>query len=378
MVVAEILNGRASLEKLRVDWDRLMGNGTFEPSVSYEWVSSLMEAHAMDEDEIISVILRRNNVVIGIVPLALRKVKRFGQNFVTACPISEWSNTHSDLLVEEVSEPVLGALIDALYQPHLGWDVFRMSRLLDLCPLGGFLCLLLQQRRRRFEYVREQPSFFLRLDCSYEEYLRRRSGSFRNALKRIERKLASRGTVELRHQDDFQDVEQAYEAMLSIEKRSWKQTHGTSISSVARQATFYRHLCRSAVQRKWLHLEFLCLDGQPIAYNLGLILKDTYFYLKTSYDHAERPASPSTVLRARLIEELIGRRVFQMDFPAEPYEWERQWTDEVRWHHSLTLFAPTMKGYASYLYRKTQQLRRNPDMPQVQYMNPRDLRPGRS
>ena len=206
--------------------------------------------------------------------------------------------------------------------------------------------------------------------------MRRRSGSFRNAWKRIERKLAGRGTIELRHQEDCQEVEQAYEAMLSIEKRAWKQTQGTSISSVARQETFYRHLCRSAARRNWLHLEFLCLDGQPIAYNLGLVFKGTYFYLKTSYDHAERPASPSTFLRARLIEELIGRGVIQMDFPAEPYEWERQWTDEVRWHDSLTLFAPTMKGYAYYLYRKTRRLRRNAHTPEVRYVNPRDLRPG--
>lgn len=27
-----------------------------------------------------------------------------------------------------------------------------------------------------------------------------------------------------------------------------------------------------------------------------------------------------------------------MDFPAEPYEWERQWTDQVRWHKVISIY----------------------------------------
>ena len=322
--------------------------------------------------------LKRRSTIIGIVPMVLRPMRKLGQTFIRAFPLSELSNTHSDLLIEEVSEPVLAAFIDALYCQDLRWDVFSMTRLLEARPLGALFCEILRQRRGRFEFTKEQPSFFLTLDRTFAGYLQRRSGSFRNALKRIERKLMSHGRVEIRSQDDFSDIDSAYEALLSIEQRSWKQAFGTSISVVSRQTTFYHRLCTLASTRKRLHLRFLYLDSRPVAYNLGFILNGTYSYLKTSYDHAERPLSPSTFLRARLLAELIGEGVQQFDFPAEPYEWECQWTDEMRWHRSLTLFAHSVNGFAYGVYRKARTLARRNDGQQVQYVNPRDSKPQRS
>lgn len=376
MVVAEIHRGRGMLNQLKADWDRLLEHGDSEPSASFEWTAALMESHVQDSDDIAWIILKRRGTVIGIVPLVLRAVRKLGQTFITALPISELSNTHSDLLLEEVSEPVLVAFVDALYRSDLYWDVFSMTRLLEARPLGALFCEIVRQRRGRFEFSREQPSFFLTLDNTFEGYLQRRSGSFRNALKRIERKLMGRGRVEIRTHDDFPDIDQAYEALLSIEQRSWKKAHGTSISSVSRQTTFYHHLCTLTSQKEWLHLGFLYLDGRPIAYNLGLVLKHTYCYLKTSYDYAERPLSPSTLLRARLLEGLINRGVKLFDFPGEPYEWERQWTDEMRWHRSLTLFAPSIKGRAYRLYRKAKAIGSGGSDGGLQYVDPRALKPG--
>lgn len=376
MIAADILRGRARLTELKSDWDRLMRGGDYEPSVSFEWTAALMESHVQGDDDIAWIILKRGRSVIGIIPLVLRPTKILGQTVIVAFPVSELSDTHSDLLIEELSEPVLAAVVDALYRSGLSWDVFRMTRLLEARPLGAHLCEMMYKQQKRFEFRREQPSLFLTLDNTFEDYLRKRSGSFRNALKRIERKLMSRGTVTIRDHQDYPDVGQAYEVLLSIEQRSWKQAHGTAISSISRQTTFYRHLCMSAAQRQWLHLEFLYLDDRPVAYNLGLILKDTYFYLKTSYDRLERPFSPSTYLRAKLVESLIRQGVKRFDFPAEPYEWERQWTDEVRWHRSLTIFAPTLKGIAYGFYRKAKHLMRGADNMQIAYVNPRDLTSG--
>jgi len=375
MVGAEIHRGRSMLNQLKEDWDRLLDHGNNEPSASFEWTVALMDSHVRGDDEITFIILKRRGIVIGIVPLVLRPMKKLGQTFIRAFPVSELSNTHSDLLIEEVSEPVLAALVEALYRPDLRWDVFSMTRLLEARPLGARFCEIVRQRRERFEFAKEQPSFFLTLDRTFEGYLQRRSGSFRNALKRIERKLMSHGRVEIRSQDDFSNIDKAYEALLFIEHRSWKEAHGTSISVVSRQTTFYHRLCALASPRKRLHLRFLYLDDRPVAYNLGVLLNGTYFYLKTSYDHAEKPLSPSTFLRARLLAELIGQGVQQFDFPAEPYEWERQWTDEMRWHRSLTLFAPSLKGVAYGLYRKARTFVRQNDRHEVEYVNPRDSKP---
>lgn len=378
MVVAKIYRGRIAFPEFKADWDRLMERGGNEPSVSFEWTAALLESHVQESDDIVFIILKRVDVVIGIVPLVLRPIKKLGQTFITAFPLSELSNTHSDLLIEEASESVLTAFVDALYRPDLRWDVFSMSRLLEAQPLGALFCEILRQRRERFEFAKEQPSFFLTLDQTFSGYLQRRSGSFRNALKRIERKLMGHGRTEIRSEEDFTDIDKAYEVLLSIERRSWKHAHGTSISAVSRQTNFYHRLCALAFANKRLNLRFLYLDDRPIAYNLGLIVNGTYSYLKTSYDDADRHLSPSTFLRARLLAELIGAGVQQFDFPAEPYEWERQWTDEIRWHRSLHLCAPSIKGFAYHLYRRSRALLRENGSHRVEYVNPRESKSGLS
>jgi CelD/BcsL family acetyltransferase involved in cellulose biosynthesis len=266
-------------------------------------------------------------------------------------------------------------MTDALYRRELRWDVFGMTRLLEAQPLGALWCGILRQRWALLTFTREQPSFFLPLDGSFEGYLKRRSGSFRNALRRVDRKLRSRGRVAIRTQQDFASVDEAYEVLLSIEQRSWKQGHGTSIAALSRQRVFYRNLSVSAFRKNWLHLRFLYLEDRPVAYNLGLLVNDTYYYLKTSYTHAERPLSPSTFLRAQLIDELIGRGVKHFDFPAEPYEWERQWTDDTRWHRALTIFGRSPKGMGYYLYRKAKSCARRNSSASVNYVNPRDHQP---
>jgi CelD/BcsL family acetyltransferase involved in cellulose biosynthesis len=375
MVTAEIHRGRVIPDALKKDWDRLMDRGRSEPSVSWEWTAALFTSHVRETDEVVFIILKRFTTVIGIVPVILRPLKYLGQTFITAFPASELFNTHSDLLIEDVSEPVLTAMTDALYGSELRWDVFRVTRLLEARPLGALWCAILRKRWTLLTFTREQPSFFLSLDGTFEAYLKRRSASFRNALRRIERKLRTRGRVEIRNQDNFSTIDEAYEVLLSIEQRSWKQGHGTSIAALSRHTAFYRHLCASAFQKQWLHLRFLYLDGDPIAYNLGLLVKDTYFYLKTSYAHAERPLSPSTFLRAQLIAELIGAGVKQLDFPAEPYEWERQWTEETRAHQSLICFGCSPKGIGYYLYRQARAFARPNDNVSVSYADPRDHKP---
>jgi hypothetical protein len=86
----------------------------------------------------------------------------------------------------------------------------------------------------------------------------------------------------------------------------------------------------------------------PVAHNYGYVAGGTYSYLKTSCDERVKSLGVATYLRARLVEELITRGISRLDFPAEPYEWERHWTSEMRWHKTLVVFNSTLVGRTLY------------------------------
>jgi CelD/BcsL family acetyltransferase involved in cellulose biosynthesis len=216
-------------------------------------------------------------------------------------------------------------------------------------------------------------SYFLELPASFDEYLAARSGKFRNYLKRVERKISAETAVTVTDYVAADEVDRAYDMLLEIERASWKHQHGTAISAVPHQVGFYRDLCQGAAARGRLHLQVLSLGGRPAAYNLGYVHDSTYSYLKTSYREVWRQLGVATWLRAQLIRSLIERGLRFMDFPAEPYEWERQWTETVRWHKKVALFNATPVGVGLSL---AERLRRDKTAERsVSHIDPRSHAP---
>jgi CelD/BcsL family acetyltransferase involved in cellulose biosynthesis len=338
-----VVEGFGGLPALREPWEDLFRAREHEPSASFEWTEAMVRNHVRPGDRCFLVTLFARQAVVGIVPLVLRTFPLMGMPIRILAPLSEEYNTHSDLLLRDTSEAMMRALMAAIAPLAPRWDLFRLARLVDEAPLERALKGAAVRRGLWFQERPGLPAYVLDLPVSFEAYLGSRSAKFRNYLKRIERKVETAGAgVDV--VSESADLSAGFEALLAVERSSWKQAHGSSIVAVERQTAFYRDLCEGALAAGRLHLQWLTLGGVPVAYNLGYVRQGCYHYLKTSYDHAYRQSSPSTYLRARLIESLIGQGVTRLDFPGEPYEWERQWTDAFRWRRVLSFYARTPGG----------------------------------
>ena len=345
-VSVDVLEGFDALATLKERWDQLFLANPNEPSTSFEWTSAMATHYVRQGDRCLLVQLRRGDVLVGLVPLVLRQMKVMGQRIGLLTPLSEENNTHSDLLLACADDESVSAFVSALGRLGVDWDCFRLARLLEQNPLVPALRRVLGSGGHRHLMRQGVPAYVLDLPSSFADYLASRSAKFRNHLKRSIRKLQEAGDVGVTVLDRADGFEQAYDALLLVERASWKQSHGTSIVSVERQASFYRDFGRAAFGSGRLQLQWLTLDARPIAYNLGYMTEAGYHYLKTSYDAAYRQFSPATCLRARLVESLIARGVPRLDFPGEPYEWEAQWTDTIRWRLACTIYPPTVRGRA--------------------------------
>jgi CelD/BcsL family acetyltransferase involved in cellulose biosynthesis len=352
VITTEIRRPPLSMDDLKDDWDALYRRSRREPSVSFEWSRALVRSRAGDRRCFI-VVLRRAGQVVGLIPMMKERERLFGRAVTVLQPMEDKYATHSDLLLEQDDGELVGAWLDALADPAAGkWDVLQVSRLLEERRLSDVLRSELVRRRASHRFRLEPPSFILPLPDSYKAYLAGRSGKLRNYLKRAEKKLAAEGAVTFTRVQPGDPLDHAYDELLDIERESWKHDRGTAISVAPKQAGFYRDLVEAAGQAGTLHLTFLRLDGVAIAHNLGLVSDGQYFYSKTSYRHAYRPHGAASIGRARLIEMLIAEGCTALDFPGEPYEWEQQWTDTVRWHQSMLLFNTTLIGRAVGLTTK--------------------------
>ena len=343
-ITARVRAGFDSLPALEQDWRHLFEAADSEPAVSFEWTQALVRTEIAPTDAGYVVEIRCGDRLVGVVPLVARAARVFGQQHVVLRPLSELKNTHSDVLVDEPRGDALRAFLEALRTIDRRWDSIRLSKLVD----GHAATPQLEEAavsvgytpRRRFR----KAAYWLQLPRSLDEYLAARSGKFRNYAKRAEKKLRAAGQLQDIEITTASEFEAGYDALLHVERASWKEPHGTSISARPRQAALFRELGRALATSGALHLQLLTLDGEPIAHNYGCIHRGTYYYLKTSYAACHRPRSPATFLRLSLIEKMIARGLSAIDFCGTPYGWQQQWTATYRWHHVLSIYQNTWRG----------------------------------
>jgi CelD/BcsL family acetyltransferase involved in cellulose biosynthesis len=378
LISAEVIWDLRQCSVLADDWAALDEIGLCEPSTSLEWTRALLATHVAASDVTFAVLLRSRARAVAIIPAIIRHERVAGRLHVsTLYLLSEVSGTHSDILRSDDQQEIAAAFFEALAALPCRWDMLRVSRLLESSPVAAQLCGYLARSGLAHRVRREQPSFYLELGQSYEQFLAARSAKFRNHLRRKTRQLEAAGQVKFLRAGLDLGAEDAFGHLLAIEERSWKHAHGTAISAVPHQRKFYRLLCEGAAGRGRLHLMLMYLDDMPVAFNLGITAGDRYSYLKTSFDEKLRRFSPATILRARLVETLIAEGVRTLDFPAEPYQWEEQWTDTLRWHLSVLVFNRTPRAVIyRFLVGLRDLSRRSRDDKRVRYVDPRRLEGG--
>lgn len=343
-VTAQIVEAAEGLTTFTDEWERLFDEVGSEPTTSLEWTRALVQSYVRREDRAFVVRLARDGRAVGFVPLLVRPMRLLRQRFVRLTPIAEIFNTHSDLLLREVSTPIVDALFDAMTRLDVRWDFFRLSRVLQANPIGSQLAEHARTRRWITDVRQARPAYFLPLPATFDEYFAARSAKFRNHARRFEKKLHAAGTVRVVTITDAAAFEAAFDALLQIERASWKESHGISIHAASHRIEFYRRWAAAAGPAGHLDVQILMLGDEPIAHNIGYVVRGCYYYLKTSYVAAHRPLSPATFLRLRLIERLIAQGITRIDMPGNPYDWERQWTDVMRPQIALSIYPRTIRG----------------------------------
>jgi CelD/BcsL family acetyltransferase involved in cellulose biosynthesis len=376
MMHSEIIQEPSKIAAYRTQWEQLFNSGGYEASLSFEWTQALLKTH-LGKDRFFLVVLKENTEIAGIVPLVIKEPKKYGFSLSAVSPIAEQYNTNSDLLFKNASPELVEVFVKALFSLPARWDVFWITRFVESNTLLGLLENCLKNVSIKYDTRWEDPSFYLNLDNTYYDFLKKRSAKFRNNLKLREKKLRAMGDVRFCKTENAQPLDEAFKHLLYIEENSWKHNHGTAITSVKKQRELYKELCESTSNTGWLHLCFLFLNNEPMSYNLGLVIREKYYSLKNSYHEKYKQVSPTTLLRAWVIEDLIKGGVKAYDFTGLPHQFESEWTKEFRWHKSLTIYNNTSKAKIFSLYRALKNKLSVGLGDDIVYCDTREFKPGK-
>jgi CelD/BcsL family acetyltransferase involved in cellulose biosynthesis len=277
---------------VRADWDRLAA-AAGNPFATPEWIEAWLRHAANGTSFSLWAFRGADGSVATLLPLVLTQGR-----YVRKLRFAGFGAANELGPIGDPGDRELGAraLRFALDATRREWDVF----LGDNLPGTGW------ESRCGAALVGREGSPVARGPWeTWDAYLATRSSNLRQQLRQKERRLVERG---LRYWTvaSPDELEPALDALFELHRARW----GTDASPFfAGQETFHRAFAAAALERGWLRLRLLELEGRPAAVNYCLRFGDAEWFYQSGRDPDLEHESVGLLVLARAIREAFSEAV---------------------------------------------------------------------
>jgi len=353
--------GPELVEQIADEWLRLCDeSGDEEVFYRPEWAQAYLQAFESKADVII-ISVCSGAKLRGILPLVRRRI------IVGGLPIVKLTlpaNVHSLRASLTVCPGGEGAtVLQALWQAAKSlpqWDTLDVANVVEGSGLDRLVALA-QADVYRTARKRTSQTLYLPITASSASansdksaqppWLAGTRPKFRSHLRRAKRQLEDQGTLELKHYGAADPA--ALEKFYALEASGWKGAEGTAINCLPHTRQFYDAVAQAAARDWYLSLDFLELNGKPIAGHFGFNLRGRYFLAKAGYDEAFRRHGPGQLLVNEILSQTPQRGLHEFDFVG-PATWdESRWASARRTNYRVFIFRKGLYGTLLYAARIT-------------------------
>lgn len=345
---AQVRRGWGEIDALAGSWDRLLsacssGVRGLDATCSSIWARALAQTHLKDcEPRFLTV--SDGSEIVALLPTYAHRVRAlpFARRELRA--ITEAHGGRTGVLTAGNAEMLTEFLLAHVRTELAPWDLLRLS-VVEGSDSHVQILRAADRLRLRSRCIGIGESPYVELHASWQDTFASLPKKLRWTIRKSEKELRALGALEYVEIRDDSSARVLIDSIYSIERQSWKEQSGTSITAQQQQQRFYEALIQLAVQAGVLSAHLLRLDGRPIAYILGIAAGDGMFLdLKESFVADYREYSPGHVLKRFAIESLIGRgtRIYDFMGRCEPYK--MRWTDKTYRTLTFALFNATARG----------------------------------
>jgi CelD/BcsL family acetyltransferase involved in cellulose biosynthesis len=320
-------------------WQDEVNGGTVDLSTEPEWLQISTKAFGAAID--ISVAVgRENGAIIGLLPF-YRSEREINKVRVRAIELAGNVVSYHQEAIGSGWTRVLRRCVDSRWQ---NWDVVVGENLLRggiahaaFTEIGGSGGLSL------LDYAAER-SPFIELNCSWDEYLARKSSKFRNGIHRRDRRFAELGKTECRWYRNNENLDELVDSILEIERKSWKVDMEMQIAPDSREQRYYELLLPYLADRNALAANVEYLDDKAVAYSLCYVSNRRYAQLKTSFDNDYRKYGIGMIAIKNSVVDACETHSAEYDFLGAAMPHKLEWSTSDRGHTSCFLFGRTIKA----------------------------------
>jgi CelD/BcsL family acetyltransferase involved in cellulose biosynthesis len=329
-----LLPAAKAFEHYRGDWDALNRAHHNHALLDSRFVAPLVRHFGNDKVMLAVANHSQQNGMAMVVPTALGVWQTFQPSQAPICLLNLGKDADSDEALRGLlcSLPGYAVQLGVLQQ-----DPDYPTAASQHLPEGG--------QREGIDTVEYIPTARLRLEGTFDDYWKTRSGNLRHNLKRQMKRLEEGGQrLELLEMRDPELMHEAVHSHGELERLGWKAGEGTAIAASNPQGNFYTEVLEALAASGEALAFQLRLDGQVIDSELCLARNGMLIALKTAYDEKIEKLSPGLLLHRKIFESLFSSQGIRVvEFYGRVMEWHLKFTDQVRTMYHLNYWrAPWM------------------------------------
>lgn len=365
-LTVEVIRTREALQAYASRWNTLLEDSAARTIfLTWEWISAWLAVHP-NARLLVIVVRDHQGAPVAIAPFYRTRMQLFRlvpYRCLRVLGDADSGADYPDIIVrsgfEERALPLIRKALlehqhiwDCLWVPRVAGWTGAPARLRELCANAA---LHVHQRECDFASVE--------LPTSHEAYFQSLSRRHRTNTRRHTAHVRKNHDLRLIRCERKRDLPDLLDALFDLHGQRWA-TVGQLGSFVRRplMASFYRRFSVVALEKGWLGLYALLLNGVVRAVQYGYAYNGCFYSVQEGYDPHGMPGV-GNVLRHLVLEACIGAGMSEYDFLAEFTDHKRHWGARRRFGHdtligrrspkNMMLFAREMWPTGRYLRELT-------------------------
>jgi len=336
---------------LRSVWNELLqksiANNIF---LTWEWLYSWWQSYKKPDWELYILLIKKDNLLIGIAPFYLsttRTAKIFAVKELNLLGYGSYDSEYLDVISETGKEDIFfEVLFNYLKENKEQWDTLALNEI----PENSNSHTLIAKYSGRDGYrviSKKRECAYVTLPETWEGYLASMHYNFRKKLRHFMKRLEKSHSVEFTQCPTKENLSLELESLFALHQKHWEgEFHEGSFSNVQRKK-FYHDMANYFLEKNWLRLYSLKVDGQFTAHQYCFEYNNKVFSLQDGFDPDWGDKRVARILRGYVLRDLIGRGVKEYDFLGELSEYKKKW--EAKGKYSINTLI-IRKNYRTLLH----------------------------
>jgi hypothetical protein len=305
-------------------------NRSVEKSIFLTWEKMAPSVNQLKDQSALRILYAiDNDNLVGVAPFrrTLRSAGFLRYSMIE--PVTNGNTDYAGIIIAGQEKECLYQFLAYLFQQK-DWDLFQLPNL----PQGSQTLELLRsvsQDLPRFRIRKGVVCPYVTIPDTKEKLIVGLNPKFRRELERRLRKLErERGKVELKNYLQFGSLEEAMGILFRLHQKRWilKGEAGVFHSEEARNMVM--ETAKLFEEKDWLRLNFLTVNGKPVAANYDLEYAGRMYGHLCGFDPDYSKYSVGNLLLLKVLEMCVEKRISEYDFMQGDDCYKYDWTKKQR------------------------------------------------